>query len=117
MRFSAIAALGISSLVACTPEVGPEELTYDEYKARAYLEPETGLYIMNGDELIETEEAMMESYNNFLQSLSDAKLREEGYAVVEQGLIINRAGGADDKLSASVARYAAISETPRSNTT
>jgi serralysin len=103
VRFSAIAALGISSLVACTPDVGPEVLTYDEYKARAYLEPETGLFIMNGDELIETEEAMMESYNNFLQSLSDAKLREEGYATVEQGLIINTSGGADDKWTPSVA--------------
>jgi hypothetical protein len=101
----AAAALGFTALVGCTPEqIEPEALTYDEYKARAYQEPETGMYIINGDELIETEEAMMQSYENFLQSLADAKLREEGYAMTEQGLIINLAGGKDDKWSASVAQ-------------
>ena len=105
MRFTSIAiSLGIA-LVGCTPEqVEPEVLTYDEYKARAYVEPDTGMFVINGDELIESEAAMMQSYENFLQSLSDAKLREEGYSVVEQGLIINRANGADDKWPASTAQ-------------
>ena len=103
MRFSTslVAVLG---LVGCTPEVTePEALTYDEYKARAYQEPDTGVFIMNGDEIIETEEAMQASYNNFLQSIADAKLAEEGLGQVEQGLCINRVNGQDDKWSASQA--------------
>ena len=47
---------------------------------------------------------MEDSYNNFLQSIADAKLRADGYAVVEQGLAINRVGGQDDKWSASTAQ-------------
>jgi hypothetical protein len=103
MRFSSLFA--ITLLASCTPDATePEVLTYDEYKAQAYQEPDTGVYIINGDELVETEAAMQESYNNFLQSVSDAKLREDGYAVVEQGLAINRVGGQDDKWSASAAQ-------------
>lgn len=105
MRISTLAAaLSITALVGCTPEqTGPEALTYDEYKARAYVEPETGLYIINGDEAIETEAGMMQSYENFLQSLSDAKLREEGFAVVEQPSIVNTVNGKDDVWPPSVA--------------
>ncbi|HLL25484.1 MAG TPA: M57 family metalloprotease [Kofleriaceae bacterium] len=104
MRVTTLAAIGITTLIGCTPDVSePEALTYDEFKARAYLEPETGLYIINGDEVIETEEAMLASYDSFLQSLSDAKLREEGLATVSQGLIINRVSGRDDKWSAATA--------------
>ena len=105
MRFSTLAALSITALVGCAPDVSePDVLTYDEFKARAFQEPDTGMYIINGDELIETEEQMQAQYDNFLQSISDAKLREEGFAVVEQGLIINRVGGSDDKWSASTAQ-------------
>ena len=97
-------ALALVAVVGCTPEVTePEVLTYDEYKARAYQEPDTGMFVINGDELVETEEAMMASYDNFLKSLSDAQLREEGYASTEQGLIINQANGGDDKWPAGTA--------------
>ena len=100
MRISNLlaAAVGITALVGCTPEqTTPDALTYDEYKARAYQEPDTGMWIINGDELVEDEAAMMRSYENFLQSLSDADLREEGLGATEQGLIINRVNGGDDK--------------------
>ncbi len=105
MRISLAAALSVTALLGCTPDVSePEVLTYDEFKARAYQEPDTGMYIINGDELIETEEAMQAQYDNFLQSISDAKLREEGLGRLEQGLIINTVGGADDKWSAATAQ-------------
>lgn len=103
MRFST-SLIPVLALVACTPDTSePQVLTYDEYKAQAYQEPDTGAYVINGDELIENEAAMEQSYNNFLQSISDAKLREEGYAVVEQGLAINRVNGQDDKWTAAQA--------------
>jgi len=97
VRISSLAALSITALVGCTPEVTDDVLTYDEFKAHAYQEPDTGIYVMNGDEIIETEAAMQVAYDNFLQSISDAKLREEGLGQLEQGLIINTVGGADDK--------------------
>ena len=103
MRISSLAALSITALVGCTPEVTDDVLTYDEFKAHAYQEPDTGIYVMNGDEIIETEAAMQVAYDNFLQSISDAKLREEGLGQLEQGLIINTVGGADDKWPTSTA--------------
>ena len=105
MRISALAALSFTVAIGCTPEVtDPEVLTYDEFKSRAFYEPDTGMWVMNGDELIETEEQMQAAYDSFLQSIADARLREEGYATLEQSLIINRVGGADDKWSSATAQ-------------
>jgi hypothetical protein len=106
VRFSTLAAaLSITALVGCTPEqTEPEALTYDEYKARAYQEPDTGLYIINGDELVETEEMMQGSYENFLRSLSAAQLRAEGLASTEQESIVNRVNGQDDVWPAATAQ-------------
>jgi serralysin len=105
MRNGILFAAVVSSLVGCASEAtDPEVLTYDEYKARAYQEPESAVYVINGDEVIETEEAMQQSYDAFLQSISDARLREDGLGTISQELAINRVGGQDDKWSASTAQ-------------
>jgi serine protease len=101
MRFSTSLVLAIG-LAACSSDT--EVLTYDEFKAQAYQEPDTGLFVINGDELVETEAAMQELYDGYLQSVADAALRAEGLAVLEQPLIVNRVGGVDDKWSASTAQ-------------
>jgi serralysin len=105
MRNEILFALVVSSsLVGCASGSGdPDVLTYDEYKARAYQEPDSGVFIINGDEVIETEEAMQQSYSDFLQSISDAQLREDGLGTISQELAINRVGGRDDKWSAAQA--------------
>ena len=104
MRISTIAALGITALVGCTPEqTDPEVLTYDEFKAQAYQEPDTGMFVINGDEVIETEAGMMQAYENFLDSVTAAKLREEGYAQTQQGSIVNVVNGRDDVWPPSIA--------------
>jgi hypothetical protein len=93
--------LAIGLCVGCSSE--PGILTYDEFKAQAYQEPDTGVFILNGDELVETEEAMAALYDSYLQSVADAADREAGLATIQQGSIVNRVGGADDKWSASQA--------------
>jgi hypothetical protein len=105
VRISIAAALSVTALVGCTPDTSePEVLTYDEFKAHAYQEPETGFYIINGDELVETEEQMQSLYENFLRSLRDAQLRDEGLASTEQFSIVNRVNGRDDVWPASTAQ-------------
>jgi hypothetical protein len=99
-RFSTSLVLAVV-LAACSSDA--EVLTYDEFKAQAYQEPDTGMFILNGDELVETEAAMQSLYDGYLQSVADAELRAEGLAVVEQPLIVNRVGNSDDKWSASAA--------------
>ena len=78
-------------------------LTYEEFKAQAYQEPDTGVFIVNGDELIENEDAMRAAYDAFLDSVEKAELRAEGLATTEQTLIVNTVNGKDDRWSNSVA--------------
>ena len=103
MRFSTT-ILAAALIPACTPEVTePEALTYEEFKAQAVQEPDTGMYVIDGDQLVETEADMQALYDNFLQSISDAKLHEEGLAEIQQGLAIYNVSGQDIKWSASQA--------------
>ena len=91
----------VLGLAACGSEA--DVLTYDEFKAQAYQEPDTGYYVINGDELVETEEAMQSLYDSYLESVADAEDRAAGLSEIEQTLIVNRVGGADDKWDSATA--------------
>jgi len=78
-------------------------LTYDEFKAQAYQEPDTGVYVVNGDELIENEDAMETAYLSYLDSVQFAEDVEAGIATTEQTLIVNVVGGRDDRWPQSIA--------------
>src|SRR5688572_21427756 len=101
----AVSLLSATVLAGCAADATePEALTYEEFKARAYQEPDTGMYIIDGDIPVESEAEMQMLYDNFLRSMRDAQLREEGLGVIEQGLIIHRVNGVDAKWSASQAQ-------------
>ena len=84
---------------ACT--VGSDALTYEEFKAQAYQEEETGIYIINGDEIAVDENAMFDVYQLYLESHYAAI--DDGYSSTEQFSIVNRVNGRDDVWSASTA--------------
>lgn len=97
---STIIALAFGVAVAgCSDDEGVDVLSYDEFKARAYQEPQTGMYVINGDELVTTEEQMRDAYESFLDSV--VRANSDGYATTEQGLLVNRIGGKDDKWSST----------------
>ena len=100
-RFATL-VLGLGLVGACSSS-DSDVLTYEEFKALAYQEPDTGNYIMNGDELVEDEAGMRAAYDSFLESVAFAEDRAAGLATTEQSLIVNRVGSADDKWSSSVA--------------
>src|SRR5687768_590904 len=105
-RFSTSIALALGlATVGCSnnSESEIDVLTYEEFKAQAYQEPESGLFIVNGDEPVENEEQLRQVYEAFLASVAQAQAREEGYAIAEQGLIVNRVNGVDDKWSSTAA--------------
>lgn len=85
----------------CSGEVGSGVLTYEEFKAGAYQEPDTGVFIINGDEAIDSEQRLQEAYEAYLES---AWARDDGYATTEQALLINQVNGADDRWSPTTAR-------------
>jgi len=101
-RFSTSFFLAIGLCVGCGSDA--DVLTYDEFRAQAYQEPDTGFFVLNGDELIETDEAMHALYDSYLQSVADADDRAQGLGTLEQELIVNTVGGADDRWNASTAQ-------------
>lgn len=87
---SAPLALGAA---ACSTPSPADVLSYDEFKAQAYHDLETDTYVVNGDELVATEQAMRQTYDAYLDSVAGAR---SGYSVSQQGLIVNRVSGHDD---------------------
>jgi len=86
-------AIGLVAGAGCT--VGPDVISYEEFKAQAAVEEETGVYIVNGDELVDSEDAMLDVYHRYLESAYDAV--DDGYSTIDQGLIVNRVGSSDDR--------------------
>lgn len=102
-RFSTATVLLLGTLAACAAS-DQDTLTYDEFKAQAHQEPGTGVFIINGDELVEDEAGMHALYDRYLDSVREAADRADGLGTATSHLIVNRVGGADDKWSASVAQ-------------
>jgi hypothetical protein len=98
MKKISVGCLFALGLFGCASD--SDTLSYEEFRDQAYHDQETGTYVVNGDELVENEAAMRVSYQSFLSSIEAAK---SGLKSTEQGLIVNRVGGRDDKWSASTA--------------
>ena len=82
-------------LVAGGCTVGPDVMSRQEFEKQAAVEPDTGVYIMNGDELVADDAAMGDIYQRYLESAYAAY--DDGYSTVEQGLIVNLVSGRDDR--------------------
>lgn len=93
-------ALGAVVLAAGCGGGGPEQgtLSWGEFKALAYQEAETGVFITNGDELAETEDDLRAAYARYLGEVEAA-----GEGVASGPLIVNVVGGADDRWSSTQA--------------
>jgi hypothetical protein len=83
-------------------DLPPNPLTWEEFKAGTYQEPDTGMYISNGDELIETEELLREQYDRYLAAYGAVKSGSE-IGTSQDSLIVNLVNGRDDKWSSSAA--------------
>lgn len=94
-------SIGVFALGICACNSAPDVLTYDEFKAQAYQEPEDGAFIINGDELVEDEAGMQDMYQRYLDSVADAEARADGTGTYEEELIVNLVNGRDDKWSSS----------------
>jgi dual-action HEIGH metallo-peptidase len=101
-RFSIVPALALCACASSSSPT-PDVLTYEEFRAQAYQEPDTGAFIINGDELVADEDAMRSQYESYLDSVQAAIDHEAGLGTVAQDLIVNRVGGKDDKWSTSAA--------------
>jgi hypothetical protein len=97
LKFRSVAMLaGVTLLgAACgAPETnGPETLSWEEFRAKVYQEPDTGVFVFNGDEAVESEAALREAYERMVS----------GVGSLEGGLAVYYSGGKDIKWTASQA--------------
>lgn len=103
VRFSIAMSVVAGSMAAAACSSSTDTLSYEEFKANAYYEADTGVWVINGDELVETEALMHEMYDRYLWSVSAAEDRAAGIGTTEQPSIVNRVNGSDDTWSASQA--------------
>jgi len=88
------------ALVLALAGCGEEEqqpLTWQEFQDQAFHED--GVWVVNGDEPAETIDQLADAYRAYLATVDD-----DGIGSTQQGLIVNRVGGRDDKWSASASQ-------------
>jgi hypothetical protein len=89
----------VVGLGACATTEGP--LSWQEFEAMAWHEPESGVFITNGDELAEDQAALQAAYERYRAELDG---NDAAVGRAEEPLVVNRVGGKDDKWPASQAR-------------
>jgi serralysin len=94
------ASLVALAMTASCGEEAEEDLSWEEFQALAWQEPETGVYIADGDTMFEDIDALYAFY----QEWRTAQLGDERVGSSRHGLAINRVGGSDDKWSSSAAQ-------------
>jgi hypothetical protein len=100
MRLMVMTAVAVLA-AGCGGGTAPEQqrtLTWDEFRALAFQEPDTGVFITNGDELAETEDDLRAAFGRYL---GDVAAAEAGVATGP--LIVNLVNGADDRWSPTLA--------------
>ena len=80
---------------ACgAPEANESQrMSWDEFRSKVYQEPESGVYVTNGDEAFETEEQLREVHARMV----------DGVGTLEGGLAVYFSGGKDVKWTSSQA--------------
>jgi len=86
---------------AVTDSSSPQPMSYDEFRGQAYFQPETGTYVINGDELVSNDKQMREVYDAYVDSFVALQAAKDGFGETQQGLIVNTVNGADDKWNAA----------------
>src|SRR5689334_2953690 len=108
----AVGVVWMGVAVGCGGQVEPgggsggAVLGWDEFLARTSLEEESGLRIVNGDELAEDDEQLRAAYERYLAGAGaeDETSAEDGVARATQPLVVNRVKGRDDRWSSTQAQ-------------
>lgn len=67
----------------------PQDLSWEEFRAQVYQEPDTGIFIVNGDEPVLNEERLREFYDHIIEErASTSAEQQEDIAEAEQPLTV-----------------------------
>ncbi len=83
-------------------EYAEPELTFEQFEATVYQEPDTGIYIVNGDEAISEVAALREFYDRMVAAELDSHAHIDS-RTQSQPLIVHQSGGQDAKWSGAEA--------------
>lgn len=84
-------------LASCSTEpmsTAPDTTTFEKFKATVYIEPGTGMYIVDGDTPLESEEQLRAFYDELVGSRASM-------APLVSPLIVNRVNNSDDRWSSA----------------
>ena len=99
MRPAVVVVAVLATLGCGTAPREPQTLSYEQFRAAAYQEPDTGVFITNGDELAETEDDLAEAYGRYVAGLEAPVQVPDGV----MPLIVNVVNGKDDRWAAATA--------------
>ncbi len=98
MKQLAVALLALSACAAPADDT----LTFEEFEAQAYRDPDTGRYVVNGDVAVEDIDGLWREYEDYLRSVEDAD--GDGIGRSQRPAIVNVVNGQWDRWSAAQAQ-------------
>jgi hypothetical protein len=74
-------------------------MSFEQFRAQAYREPDTGVYIVEGDTPAENDERLRELYDAYVADIASQRDEEHGFDIgtTRDQLIVNRVANADDR--------------------
>lgn len=87
------------AMVGCGGAAPEGTLTWEQFRAQAWQEEDTGVYVTNGDEIAEDLEQLAEQYRRY----AEEQARPADLAVEESNLCVNVVNGKDDKWTSAAA--------------
>ncbi|HEY8212183.1 MAG TPA: M57 family metalloprotease [Myxococcaceae bacterium] len=93
-------AAAVFALVSCAPPASDPTntdtpMSWEEFQGLAYQEPDTGIFVMNGDEIHEDLAQLRTAYDKYVSEF-------DVVGTTRDNLCVNRVGSSDDKWSSSV---------------
>lgn len=98
-----VSVLTLSLALTACGSSQDEPLTYEEFRSLTYQEEDTGVFILNGDELAETEVELRQAHARYLDAFAITAAAAGQANQSRQPLIVNRVRSADDRWSTAQA--------------
>jgi len=90
------------TLQACSTGTNTHVLTYEEFKAEAHQSPDIDRYVVDGDQVVDSEAALRSFYEDYLRSMDG--VAHPGESTSQQGLAIKQINGQDSRWTPETAR-------------
>ena len=95
MKKCAVVFLSLTACAGSADELEP--ISFEEFEAQADRDPDTGMYVINGDVAVEDIDGLWTEYQDFLRSIDE--VNDDGVGRTQQPAIVNVVNGQWDRWS------------------